>query len=104
MHSGKMWDDPSNNLKEGSVTHDFVDQLLNEKQLAVWLGISLPSLQRMRSVGTGPPFVQLSRRRIGYKKSSVERWLEARTITRVGGLASEQVPPTSAREHLRRAS
>jgi hypothetical protein len=34
--------------------------LLNEKQLAIWLGMSLPSLQRMRSNGTGPPFVQLS--------------------------------------------
>ena len=50
MRPGEMWDETLHNLKEGSVTHDFVDQLLNEKQLAVWLGISLPSLQRMRSV------------------------------------------------------
>lgn len=61
-----------------------VDPLLNEKQLAAWLGISLPSLQRMRSSGCGPRFIQLSQRRIGYRKSAVERWLEARTIARVG--------------------
>ena len=79
--------------------HDLIDQLLNEKQVATWLGISLPSLQRQRSNGSGPPFVQLSERRIGYRKSAVERWLEARTINRVGELmSSEQAPPTSARE------
>ena len=62
----------------------FSDQLLNEKQLAAWLGLSLPSLQRMRSNGSGPHFIRLSERRIGYRKSSVERWLETRTVNRVG--------------------
>lgn len=81
------------------MVHDFVDLLLNEKQLAVWLGISLPSLQRQRSDGSGPPFVQLSERRIGYRKSAVERWLDTRTINRVGTLISaKQEPPTSVRE------
>ena len=77
---------------------DFADPVLNEKQLAAWLGISLPNLQRRRSDGSGPPFVQLSERRIGYRKSSVERWLEARTINRVGALISaKQAGSTSAR-------
>jgi len=66
------------------MSHDLIDQLLNEKQVAIWLGISLPSLQRQRSNGSGPQFVQLSERRIGYRKSAVERWLEARTVNRVG--------------------
>lgn len=79
------------------MSHDLIDQLLNEKQVATWLGISLPSLQRQRSNGNGPQFVQLSERRIGYRKSSVERWLEARTINRVGELMStEQARPTLA--------
>lgn len=68
------------------MVHDFADPLLNEKQLAAWLGISLPNLQRRRSDGSGPPFVQLSERRIAYRKSAVERWLDARTIVRVGAL------------------
>ncbi|MFZ1950401.1 MAG: AlpA family phage regulatory protein [Pseudolabrys sp.] len=77
------------------MSHDLIDQLLNEKQVAIWLGISLPSLQRQRSNGSGPQFVQLSERRIGYRKSAVERWLEARTINRVGELMStEQAPRT----------
>jgi predicted DNA-binding transcriptional regulator AlpA len=59
--------------------------LLTERDLSVWLGISLPSLQRMRSNGTGPKFVQLSERRIAYRKGDIETWLTARTTDRIGG-------------------
>jgi len=69
------------------------DPILNEKQVASWLGISLPTLQRMRSNGSGPAFIQLSERRIAYRTSVVEKWLEARTITQVGAL--ERGPVTS---------
>ena len=62
------------------------DRILKEEEVAEWLDISRPTLQRQRSDGGGPPFVQLSARRIGYRKSAVEKWLEARTIGRVGGL------------------
>jgi predicted DNA-binding transcriptional regulator AlpA len=68
--------------------HDITDPILSEEELAKWLDTSRPTLQRQRSVGSGPPFVQLSERRIGYRKSAVERWLEARTINRVGALVS----------------
>jgi predicted DNA-binding transcriptional regulator AlpA len=60
------------------------DPILNEEELAKWLDVSRPTLQRQRSDGGGPPFIQLSARRIGYRKSRVEQWLEARTIERVG--------------------
>jgi predicted DNA-binding transcriptional regulator AlpA len=68
--------------------HDIFDPILSEEELAKWLDTSRPTLQRQRSDGSGPPFVQLSERRIGYRKSTVERWLETRTINRVGALAS----------------
>lgn len=68
-----------------------LDPILSERELAAWLGISLPSLQRMRSNGCGPRFVQLSQRRIGYRKSVVERWLDARSVARIGALASSSV-------------
>jgi predicted DNA-binding transcriptional regulator AlpA len=64
------------------------DPLLTEKDLSAWVGLSIPNLQRMRSTGTGPHYVQLSPRRIGYRKSDVEAWLTARTIDRIGALAS----------------
>jgi predicted DNA-binding transcriptional regulator AlpA len=63
------------------------DPILSERELAEWLHTSRPTLQRQRSDGSGPPFVQLSERRIGYRKSIVERWLEARTIESIGAFA-----------------
>jgi predicted DNA-binding transcriptional regulator AlpA len=68
--------------------HDISDPILSEEDLAKWLETSRPTLQRQRSQGNGPPFVQLSERRIGYRKSAVERWLETRTINQVGALSS----------------
>lgn len=65
-----------------------LDPVLSEQKVAEWLDTSRPTLQRQRSDGTGPPFIQLSERRIGYRKSAVEQWLEARTVNRVGGLPS----------------
>jgi hypothetical protein len=40
----------------------------------------------MRSCGSGPRFIQLSERRIAYRKSDVEAWLAARTTHRIGGV------------------
>jgi predicted DNA-binding transcriptional regulator AlpA len=77
--------------------HNLFDPILSEEDLAKWLDTSRPTLQRQRSDGSGPPFVQLSERRIGYRKSAIERWLVARTINRVGTLASvEQAPKPAA--------
>jgi predicted DNA-binding transcriptional regulator AlpA len=75
------------------MAHDTLDPLLSEKALAIWLGISLPTLQRKRSDGTGPRFVQLSARRVAYRRGDVERWLGSRTIDRVGALASAGQAP-----------
>ena len=76
--------------------HDISDPILSENDLAKWLETSRPTLQRQRSDGSGPPFVQLSERRIGYRKSAVEQWLEARTINRVGAFVSAKQAPEPA--------
>jgi predicted DNA-binding transcriptional regulator AlpA len=82
---------------EGLMVSDTFDPILSEREYRSWVGISAPTAQRQRSDGSGPPFVQLSERRIGYRKSAVERWLEARTINRVGAFAADiQAPPSSA--------
>jgi predicted DNA-binding transcriptional regulator AlpA len=72
------------------------DPIVSEEELAKWLDTSRPTLQRLRSAGSGPPFVQLSERRIGYRKSTIERWLVARTINRVGALAIVKDAPEPA--------
>jgi predicted DNA-binding transcriptional regulator AlpA len=73
--------------------HNSFDPILSEEDLAKWLATSRPTLQRQRSHGSGPPFIQLSERRIGYRKSAIERWLAERTISRVGELATGERAP-----------
>ena len=63
-----------------------VDQseiLLSERQVARWLGLSEPTLFRHRRDGTGPTFIRLSARRVGYRRSTVEAWLQARERDRI---------------------
>jgi predicted DNA-binding transcriptional regulator AlpA len=81
------------------MTRAILDPLLTEKELSSWLGLSLPNLQRMRSNGAGPRYVQLSARRLAYRKADVDAWLAARTIDRVGALASVERRPPAAVEH-----
>jgi predicted DNA-binding transcriptional regulator AlpA len=68
--------------------NDISDPILSDREYRAWVNVSAPTAQRQRSDGSGPPFIQLSERRIGYRKSAVERWLESRTINRVGALVS----------------
>jgi predicted DNA-binding transcriptional regulator AlpA len=51
------------------------DQILSERDVCNWLGISEPTLFRHRRYGTGPSFIRLSARRVGYRRSAVEAWL-----------------------------
>lgn len=53
-------------------------EILSERELSDWLGISQPTLSRLRRAKTGPAFVQLSTRRVGYRRSAVEDWLKYR--------------------------
>jgi predicted DNA-binding transcriptional regulator AlpA len=57
------------------------DAILSARHVARWLGLSRPTLFRLRRDGRGPSFIQLSERRVGYRASSVERWLKAHELT-----------------------
>jgi predicted DNA-binding transcriptional regulator AlpA len=52
------------------------DEILTERELSNWLGVSEPTLFRHRRDGTGPKFIQLSARRIAYRRSAIEEWLK----------------------------
>ena len=75
-----------------------LDPILSEREVAAWLHTSRQTLQRQRSDGSGPLFVQLSSRRIGYRKSEIENWLKARTVNRVGALLERMCVPTKSTE------
>jgi predicted DNA-binding transcriptional regulator AlpA len=57
------------------MVNNSTDQILSERDVCNWLGISEPTLFRHRRHGTGPNFVRLSARRVGYRHSAVEAWL-----------------------------
>ena len=63
------------------------DALLSERELSDWLGLSEPTLFRHRRNGTGPAFIRLSARRVGYRRSAVEAWLKARERDRISDVA-----------------
>jgi predicted DNA-binding transcriptional regulator AlpA len=52
--------------------------ILSERQVSDWLGLSEPTLFRHRRDGTGPAFIRLSARRVAYRRSAVEAWLTDR--------------------------
>jgi predicted DNA-binding transcriptional regulator AlpA len=53
-------------------------EILSERQVSDWLGLSEPTLFRHRRDGTGPSFIRLSARRVAYRRSAVEAWLSQR--------------------------
>jgi predicted DNA-binding transcriptional regulator AlpA len=52
--------------------------ILTEREVSSWLGLSEPTLFRHRRDGTGPTFIRLSARRVAYRRSAVEAWLSER--------------------------
>ena len=55
---------------------------LSPDQLADLLGISKDTLQRLRTTGEGPPFLELTPFLLRYPPHGVFKWLESRTRTR----------------------
>lgn len=52
------------------------DQLLSPEQLATETGVSVLTLKAWRYRGEGPAFIKAGRR-VLYRRSDVDRWLDA---------------------------
>jgi predicted DNA-binding transcriptional regulator AlpA len=63
---------------EGIMINTSNQDILSEREVSNWLGVSEPTLFRHRRDGTGPKFIQLSTRRIAYRREAIEEWLKAR--------------------------
>jgi predicted DNA-binding transcriptional regulator AlpA len=72
------------------------NEILSEREVSRWLGISEPTLFRHRRDGTGPKFIQLSERRIGYRRSAIEEWLKEREHQTLGPKSSPDRPMSQA--------
>jgi len=55
--------------------------LMDERELAVYLGLTTRCVQKMRQDGSGPKFIRISRRAIRYRLKDIEQWLTDRTRT-----------------------
>lgn len=53
-----------------------MDALLTEAELAELLKVSVGTIRRWRSEGTGPPALRLGRG-VRYRRADVDAWLEA---------------------------
>ncbi len=63
-------------LKEASVSK----RVLSEKEAARKTGLSTSYLRKLRYIGGGPAYIQLAQRRIGYRESDLDRWIEGRRV------------------------
>jgi len=53
--------------------------VVTEIEAAKLLKVAIVTVRRMRWAGTGPRYVKLSERRIGYRVADLNAWLDART-------------------------
>src|SRR3954465_7275493 len=66
---------PKERHKGSAMISNSNDKVLSEREVCSWLGVSEPTLFRHRRDGTGPTFIRLSARRVGYRRGAVEDWL-----------------------------
>jgi predicted DNA-binding transcriptional regulator AlpA len=59
-------------------------EILTERAVGDWLGVSEALLYRHRRDGTGPTFIRLSARRVAYRRSAVVQWLHEREHRSIG--------------------
>ena len=56
-------------------------RVLNEKEAAARTGLSASYLRKLRYTGGGPAYIQLAERRIGYRESDLDLWLNERRVS-----------------------
>ena len=54
------------------------DMVLTKREAAAFIGVSERTLANLHNLMKGPPRLNLSDRRVGYRKSSLLAWLESR--------------------------
>ena len=72
-----------------STQHRPNDKVLTARQVAEEYGFSTVTLQRWRTDGTGPAYVKLGKRRVGYLAADLQRWVESRRATSTADAADK---------------
>jgi hypothetical protein len=79
--AGRLLNDP---VSEGPD-----DELLTTPQVAEWLGVSVKFLELQRGRGTGPGFVDISKRIKKYRREAVRAWLRRRERRSTGRMPNK---------------
>lgn len=58
------------------------EPLLNEVQVAKWIGVAQSTMARWRKDGIGPKFIVLGPKRFAYKPEEIRNWMAAREFSR----------------------
>ena len=53
------------------------NQIWTPKQAAAWLGLSESTMAKQRLTGSGPVYIKLGARRVGYREADLEAWVQA---------------------------
>lgn len=57
-----------------------MDRVLTTGEAAVILSLAVPTLEKLRVYGGGPPFLKLGRS-VRYRLSDLEQWLSERVVS-----------------------
>jgi hypothetical protein len=74
---------------------DDPDAILTEAEAAQWLRLSVRTLQRGRIAGDGPEYLQLGKRRLGYRVGTLRAWINSRqrASTSAATVAAQEAAP-----------
>jgi predicted DNA-binding transcriptional regulator AlpA len=56
-----------------------MDPVFTQRETSNYIKVPIPTLERWRQTGGGPRWVRLGARRVAYRLSDIEEWLEQRT-------------------------
>ncbi len=51
-------------------------RILRTPEAASYLGLAAATLEKMRAIGGGPPFIRLGGRAVGYDVRDLDAWLD----------------------------
>jgi hypothetical protein len=63
--------------------------LLNERQAAALMSLSVRSLQRLRQTG-GPKFVRVGKSAVRYRPGDLETWIAGRLVTSTSAILKKE--------------
>lgn len=59
---------------------NILDPIMSPQGAADYTGLTRATLQKLRTEGSGPPFIKVGKRLIAYRLSDIRSWLDGRVV------------------------